>query len=165
MLTILIINNTPLTPSTAIASIVIARAVTRKTRQWAGTYRPDAKEEQDFLQREVLPLRYYPVAYLLVSVFGVANRIQNAIAPASPVLALFVLHSLTFPLQGMIYSLIYAHTTGLLKSFSRTGVRQALRRMQLRVASPEPYKIEDDRELLLGAADRKDSVNSDDSED
>ena len=116
------------------------------------------------MQREVLPLRYYPVAYLLVSVFGVANRIQNAIAPQSPVLALYILHSLTFPLQGMIYSLIYAYTTGLHKSFSRTAVRQALRRMHLRVASPEPYKIEDDRELLLGT-DRKDSVNSDDSDE
>jgi hypothetical protein len=43
----------------------------------------------------------YPAVYLAVSLFAIINRVQNASQPDHPVFALYLLHSLTSPTQGL----------------------------------------------------------------
>ena len=46
----------------------------------------------------------------MINVFRLANRLQNFVAPDQPVYALYLLHSLTAPLQGVGNAVVYCWT-------------------------------------------------------
>eukprot|EP00753_Platysulcus_tardus_P005965 PLAT13825.1.p1 GENE.PLAT13825.1~~PLAT13825.1.p1 ORF type:complete len:319 (+),score=61.94 PLAT13825.1:46-957(+) len=52
-------------------------------------------------------LRLYVLVFLFLRLWSTANRIQNAVAPNSPVFFLLAMHSLFSPLQGFLNALVY----------------------------------------------------------
>lgn len=76
-------------------------------RTWRGRYDPETEEQGDMMEKEVRPLLWYPVFYLILNIFPLANRIQGAIS-CDPVLALWYLQALSDPLQGAFVSVAYA---------------------------------------------------------
>eukprot|EP00039_Didymoeca_costata_P013757 m.214217 g.214217 ORF g.214217 m.214217 type:complete len:319 (+) comp15865_c0_seq65:382-1338(+) len=89
------------------SNIYIFHRVSNKNRQWQGTYNQDVEAEKEFLQKQVKPLIYYPIVYLLLSIFPLINRVQNAANPDTPVFWLYVLHTISSPLQGFCNVLVY----------------------------------------------------------
>jgi uncharacterized membrane protein len=51
--------------------------------------------------------RYYPLVYVICSIFGFINRIQNYKSPNKPIFWLHVVHSLTYPLIGGLNAMVY----------------------------------------------------------
>ena len=66
-----------------------------------------AKEVQDNLHREVLPLLFYPICVLILNIFPIINRIYGTVTMGDPVYALWILHAALSPLQGGYIALIY----------------------------------------------------------
>ncbi|CAD5113002.1 DgyrCDS2204 [Dimorphilus gyrociliatus] len=91
-------------------------------KTWEGTYDPDAERRKKFLKDEVKPLMAYPFIYLVLSIFPLINRIQNAISN-EPVFALMVLTSLTSPLYGAIYAVVFGVTDDLRKRLTWSGIK------------------------------------------
>nr|XP_006816465.1 PREDICTED: cyclic AMP receptor-like protein A-like isoform X2 [Saccoglossus kowalevskii] len=80
--------------------------VNRKVKAWEGTYDPETERSKQLLKEEIKPLLVYPFIYLIISIFPLINRIQNAISH-DPIFAFVLLHALTSPLQGAINAIVY----------------------------------------------------------
>ncbi|EGD79688.1 hypothetical protein PTSG_10672 [Salpingoeca rosetta] len=107
----------------------------RRLRSRQFSLRGEAIQEEDDSYRDnIATLKWYPVVYVVVSVFSVINRIQNAVHPSHPVYALYLLHSLSSPLQGLFNAAVYATSVASLRSTSFQSIKQALSH---RLASPE----------------------------
>ena len=76
--------------------------------KWHGRYDPEAEEEKERMQKEVRPLLWYPVFYILLTLFALINRIQGAISPDHPILVLWLLQAISDPLQSGFVSVAYA---------------------------------------------------------
>ncbi|XP_077988029.1 cyclic AMP receptor-like protein A isoform X2 [Glandiceps talaboti] len=81
--------------------------VNRKVKAWEGTYDPETERSKQLLKEEIKPLLVYPFIYLLISIFPLINRIQNAVSHNNPIFVLVLLHALTSPLQGAINAIVY----------------------------------------------------------
>lgn len=136
-----------------------------QVQQWSGLYSPEVEAEKEFLKKQVQPLKYYPVVYLLLSVFPLVNRIQNAADPNQPVFVLLLLHSMTSPLQSFMNALVYLANTdkATWSQCNRAGILRAVRLWG--AARPTEY-LTDGTERLSGAEsdtsdDEGDSIGSD----
>ena len=92
-------------------------------RKWHGRYDPEAEEEKERMQKEVRPLLWYPVFYIVLTIFPLVNRIQGAISPNNPNLVLWVLQAISDPLQSAFVSVAYALDS---ETIRRLDWRQAL---------------------------------------
>ncbi|VDI25966.1 Hypothetical predicted protein [Mytilus galloprovincialis] len=90
-----------------ITYLYIVYSLYRKASSWQGTYDPDTERQKQMLKEDIKPLTAYPFVYIAVSIFPLINRIQNAVAPDSPVFALVVLQALSSPLQGAVNAVVY----------------------------------------------------------
>ncbi|CAC5423333.1 GCR1 [Mytilus coruscus] len=90
-----------------ITYLYIVYSLYRKASSWQGTYDPDTERQKQMLKEDIKPLTAYPFVYIAVSIFPLINRIQNAVAPNSPVFALVVLQALSSPLQGAVNAVVY----------------------------------------------------------
>eukprot|EP00911_Craspedida_sp_UC1_P000204 UC1_evm1s154 len=104
---------------------LITLRVNRNAKRWQGTYNPEVEEEKRQMKKAVQPLRFYPLVYLLCSIFGLVNRIQNAASPGTPIFALYLLHSLTAPMQGLLNALVYATSGGFWRQCTPSGIKRA----------------------------------------
>ena len=59
------------------------------------------------MQKEVIPLLYYPIIFLLLNIFPFGNRIANAIHSES-FLPLWILAAISLPFQGVVITLAFA---------------------------------------------------------
>ncbi|KAJ8030437.1 G-protein coupled receptor 1 [Holothuria leucospilota] len=88
--------------------IVIVYKVNHQSGLWQGTYNPDQERQRDMLKEYVRPLKVYPLIYLVLSIFPLINRLQNAFSKSDePVFVLSLLHAASSPLQGLINALVY----------------------------------------------------------
>eukprot|EP00051_Salpingoeca_urceolata_P004823 m.67929 g.67929 ORF g.67929 m.67929 type:complete len:308 (-) comp13870_c0_seq3:237-1160(-) len=125
--------------------------VNRQINEWQGTYNPETEGEKLMLRKYIEPLRFYPVVYILTATFPVINRIQNAANPCDPVFALFLLHSLSAPMMGMLNAVVYARSGGFWKSLTWTAVKRAFQRLVHPQRVKEyPIDIDDDTNLIAG---------------
>ena len=106
--------------------IFIVAWVTRQRHKWAGKYDQETKRQKKNLQKEVWPLLFYPLGFLVLNIFSLINRIQGAIDPNRPVYALWVLHAVFTPLQGGYIALNYILSADTRKSLSCTKIRANL---------------------------------------
>eukprot|EP00041_Stephanoeca_diplocostata_P000801 m.17027 g.17027 ORF g.17027 m.17027 type:complete len:350 (+) comp11117_c0_seq4:237-1286(+) len=134
--------------------------VNREVRQYSGLYSQGVEAEKRFLLTQVQPLKYYPVVYLLLSVFPLVNRIQNAADPTQPVFALLLLHSMTSPLQSFMNALVYLANTdkAIWSQCTRAGIARALRLWGAERITERPGM-----EQLSGDSDTDDEANDTDS--
>ena len=62
---------------------------------------------RDRLRNEVMPLIGYPIVYLLLTVFSLANAIDIAVNPDITIPTLWYLHVLTSPFRGAFIAVVY----------------------------------------------------------
>ena len=80
----------------------------RRIDHYRGVYDPDTRGEKERLITEIKPLIWYPIIYLLLTIFSVADRIVDTINPNHQVIVLWYLHVLTSSFRGAFISLAYA---------------------------------------------------------
>jgi len=88
--------------------------------------------EKEFLMKQVTPLKWYPIIYMLCMVFPTVNRIHNAAHPDNPEFWLLLLHSISSPLQGLINSFVFAANTDntIWKQCNPAGIKRAIQLRQ-----------------------------------
>ena len=93
----------------SIASLVAACKIWQRSKYLAVTFHSAANvEHMQSLQKEVKPLIWYPIIYLLLNIFSFVNRIDIAANPEDSHLATWYLHIFTSPLRGAFIAVIYA---------------------------------------------------------
>ena len=97
-------------------------------RKWQGRYDPDAEEQSERMKKEVRPLLWYPAFYIALTIFPLANRIQGAISPNNPVIALWFLQAISDPLQSGFVSVAYALDSETIRRLNWRQVLFACRR-------------------------------------
>ena len=90
--------------------VIILLSLHRESLRWSGNAASteEAKELEKKIKRDLLPLMAYPLIYFLLSIPPFINRVQGLAAPDRPVLALWYLSALSFPLQGGLMALAYS---------------------------------------------------------
>lgn len=93
-----------------VATIIAVIAIHRRSKAWYGIYNPDQQQSELRLKNEVKPLIWYPVVYILLTIFSFANTIDIAIhpEPGKNLIVLSYLHVFTSPLRGAFIAVVYA---------------------------------------------------------
>jgi len=81
--------------------------------------RLQSKEQENDLRKVIVRVAAYPLAFVIVWVPGLINRMQNSIDPTNQYLSLFFLHLFFVPLQGFLNALAYGWNENLLKRYKR----------------------------------------------
>ena len=106
--------------------IIIICTVQKSRRKWSGQYDAETDRLQKQLRKEIWPIFWYPVLYLLLNIFPLINRIYNLFVN-QPSLALWILHALSVTLQGGFIAVAFTLDPGTLRRLSFTKLRAALR--------------------------------------
>ena len=85
--------------------IIIAKLLW-EVRRW-GPYTPQNDRKKDLIKKEIKPLILYPLFFLIINIFPISNRIQNAIEPKHPLFPLYLLHAMSTPLLGLGFTLLF----------------------------------------------------------
>ena len=96
-------------------------------QKWHGRFDPDAEEQREMMAKEVRPLLWYPVFYLVLNLFPLANRIQGAVS-THPVLVLWLMQAVSSPLQGGFVSVAYALDSETIRRLNCMRVMSTCRR-------------------------------------
>lgn len=106
----------------------IALKVKRQAETWSGSYTPEMELQKELMREHIKPLRLYPIIYLVCSIFGLINRIQNAANPGNPVFGLAILHAIFAPLQGVLNAVAYGLDKETMKRCNMPSIRAAMAR-------------------------------------
>lgn len=85
--------------------VIILVKLKRDRHKWTGKYDPTAEEMKRMMQKEIRPLLWFPLIYLLLYLIPLVNRIEGA--AGDPVLTLWILTAILFPLQGGFVTLVF----------------------------------------------------------
>lgn len=91
-----------------LATIVSAVSIHRRSKMWYGIYNPNQQQSELRLKNEVKPLIWYPIVYLMLTMFSLANTIDITIEPEKATDVLWYLHVITSPLKGAFIAVVYA---------------------------------------------------------
>ncbi len=91
-----------------LATIIAAVSIHRRSKMWYGIYNPNHQQKESRLKNEVKPLIWYPIVYLLLTVFSLANRVDIAVNPDNTTIVLWYFHVFTSPLRGAFVAIVYA---------------------------------------------------------
>ncbi|KAL8616226.1 hypothetical protein ACOMHN_058343 [Nucella lapillus] len=105
--------------------IYIIFRLRRQASAWEGTYDPDTERNHRMLKEDIKPLRFYPFVYLLVSIFPLVNRINNAINPGHDVFWLVVMASLSAPLHGVMNAIVFGMDRETMKKLTPSQIKVA----------------------------------------
>lgn len=86
--------------------IYIIINVSRQRRKWYGRYDPEARQRKEMMRKEVWPLLFYPLGFIIMSLFPLINRLHNTFSDDTPY-ALWLLHAIFEPLEGGYIALVY----------------------------------------------------------
>lgn len=86
-----------------IITVVVLR---RKQKKWYGNYNPEAQTLKKQMKREVIPLIAYPIIFLILNIFPLANRIAD-ISSSTSVYGLVLLAAISLPLQGLVITIAF----------------------------------------------------------
>ena len=87
--------------------LLIKCKLARNKRRWAGRYDHQAELVKAQMLREIEPLVWYPLVFIILNLVPLANRVQGAVSPGNPVLGLWVVTAICLPLQGGLFALTF----------------------------------------------------------
>eukprot|EP00057_Strongylocentrotus_purpuratus_P005030 XP_003730036.1 PREDICTED: cyclic AMP receptor-like protein A isoform X1 [Strongylocentrotus purpuratus] len=116
----------------------------RRIRSWQGTYEPEIERSRQLIREEIKPLRAYPFIYLVLSIFPLINRIQNAVAPDNAIFVLYLFHALSSPLVGLVNAIVYGLDPETRSRLSWTQIKLALRSRRAKKAVIKEYTIQNE---------------------
>ncbi|XP_033118237.1 cyclic AMP receptor-like protein A isoform X2 [Anneissia japonica] len=115
----------------------------QRVRTWEGTYDPDVEHSKELLKQDIKPLKAYPFIYLVLSIFPLINRIQNAANPDNPVFGLVLLHAICSPLQGVFNAIAYGLDKETISRLSWPQINNAFKSKFSSKAVIGEYNIDD----------------------
>ncbi len=77
-----------------------------KQQKWEGKFDPEVKLLRKRMRKEVIPLISYPIIFLALNIFPLANRIAN-IESSKPIIVLWLLAAISLPLQGLVITIAF----------------------------------------------------------
>lgn len=122
--------------------IIILVKLRKQQTSWAGKFDPKTLEMKKQMQKEVLPLIYYPIIYLVINIPPWITRITGAAQPNNPVLALWIISAIVFPLQGVIIMLAFVFDSETRKTLTLPKIAAALRRFFRREGNVDEYPLD-----------------------
>jgi len=96
-----------LMPILVVLLIIVIIILRKQQKQFTGNLNPESTELKKRMRKEVIPLLYYPIIFLLLNIPPFFNRIVNAFQ-SEPVLALWILSAISLPFQGVVITLAFA---------------------------------------------------------
>ncbi|XP_065178990.1 cyclic AMP receptor-like protein A [Sycon ciliatum] len=126
----------------AIVYIYIRWKLKQQVGSWEGTYTPENQRMKELLREDISDLKYYPLVYLIISLFPTINRIQNAVTPGeSYVYPLLILHTLFSPLQGFLNAIVFTFDKDTRSRLALHQLWAALRSRFSERHSVKPYSV------------------------
>lgn len=122
--------------------IIILVKLRRQQTSWVGKFDPKTLEMKKQMQKEVLPLIYYPIIFLVINIPPWITRITSQAQPNKPVLALWIISAIVFPLQGVIIMLAFAIDSETRKMLSLPKIAAAIRRLFRREGNVDEYPLD-----------------------
>ena len=113
--------------------VIVLVKVYRTKQAWTGKFDPQAKDAQEQIRRELVPLIAYPLIFFVLNIAPFINRIDGLIDPENPKAVLWFLSAATFPLQGGAIAIAFsldpetrkrltlANFSAAFRGFRRTG--------------------------------------------
>lgn len=113
-----------------VANGIILYRVHSQEKEYEGTFTPEVAAKKKFMKELVQPLKLYPAVYLLINIFPISNRIQNAVDADKPIYWLTLAHIVCNPLQGVMNAFVYAAYTddAIWKQCTPAGVKSSIKR-------------------------------------
>ena len=141
----------------------VFRKVDDMAKQFQGTFNPQTEAHKKFLKEQVKPLKWYPLVYLLCAIFPFINRVQNWAQPDKPQFWLFVMHSITYPLVGLLNALVYAMNMdeGFWKECTPGHLLRRMRQTDAGSKTVQEYNIQAISSLTDNDEDNDDSDDDD----
>jgi len=87
----------------------------KRVRTWEGHYDPQNALRKEAMKRDVRPLIFYPLVYLITSLFTLTNRILDATGH-QPNFAVLVLAVLTNPLRGALFAIAFGFNSDVMNN-------------------------------------------------
>lgn len=107
--------------------LVILCTLHRMSREWTKDPTLEAREMRNKVKYDIIPLMAYPCIKIILSIPALINRVQNFVSPNNPVLALWYMSALAFPLQGGLIAIAYALDPDTRKRLNWVSIREAFR--------------------------------------
>ena len=98
-------------------------------RQWKGNYKPDGEVYQRQMSKEIRSLLWYPFIYFMINLIPLINRIHGLTHPSNPSIALWIIHSLLFPIQGGFIALAFTLDPDTRKRLTPMHFRAAIKEL------------------------------------
>ena len=120
--------------------IIILYKLHKDRHRWERTYNPDdAKKMKEQMEKEVRPLLWFPLGYLLLYIIPLINRIYNS-ATGEPTLALWLLTAISLPLEGGFISLAFTLDPETLKRLRWAQFKGTVRQLWQRDVKEYPAR-------------------------
>ncbi|KAI6656474.1 Cyclic AMP receptor-like protein A-like isoform X2 [Oopsacas minuta] len=123
----------------AVYLMIICR-VTMHIRSYDPT-NPYSSIQRELLKKEIYPLMKYPCVYLLLNLFPLVNRIQDAIVPKHPIFILALLQAVSSPLLGLCLALVFALDTQTIKELKWSNLKVHVSTCCRKVPQMEEYDV------------------------
>ena len=122
--------------------IIILVKLRKQQTSWVGNFDPKTLEMKKQMQKEVLPLIYYPIIFLVVNIPPFITRITSQVQPNKPVLVLWIISAIVFPLQGVIIMLAFVFDSETRKTLTLPKIGAAFRRLFRREGNVDEYPMD-----------------------
>ena len=109
-----------------IVYIFIIYKVHRQRHHWEGKYDPETDRQKEHMQKEVRPLLWYPLIFLVLNIFPLINRIYDSFPDKDPELTLWYLQAIFSPLQGGFIAVAYTFDKETFRRLNCVNFRAAI---------------------------------------
>ena len=138
--------------------LVILCTLHRISKEWTKDPTIEAKQLRNKIKYDIIPLMAYPCIKIILSLPALTNRIQNYVNHNNPVLALWYMSALAFPLQGGLIAIAYALDPDTRKRLNWVSIREAFRECagkNKKTEYPVEYPVEAvDESVSLTSSDK-----------
>ena len=94
-------------PGLFILLVVMLVLLWRQRTRWVGKFDPETKRLRKRMEKEIRPLLAYPIIFLIINLFPLVNRIVNIFNPETPLVALYFIVGIFYPLQGTLVTIAF----------------------------------------------------------
>ena len=114
-------------------------AIQKTKRSYQGTYNPKSRQLAKMMQNEFKPLIWFPIIFVVLNIFPIANRLTDLIKD-EPFLPLWFLDAILSPLQGALVTLVYALDPETRKRLKKCNLQSELKNNYGKSVHEYPFK-------------------------
>lgn len=91
-----------------VLTCITACKVRRARNRWSGQFRHEVQVRVQDMEKEIRPLLWYPVIYLVLETPSVVNHLYHTFNPLAQFLPLWYVEAIVGPMHGAFIALVYA---------------------------------------------------------